>query len=113
MEVVGGCVRNRRRVCTVSFGTSPSAERPMSLIEAEGSRANVKQEGMVSTGTDDLEAMLSRPQPELTQVSLAEKLPTPILNLIHAALAQGLKESGDVLVGESYRNRKFEIVKEG
>lgn len=71
------------------------------MMEKEGNQANVEQELIASTGTDDMKSMPSGPQPVLTQESLASELPTPILNLANNALDQGLEVLVNVLVGEN------------
>lgn len=56
---------------TVSLGTSTSRGKPIGFIKEEGKRSKVEKEKMDLMGTDDLEAMPSKPQPLLTQESLA------------------------------------------
>lgn len=73
-----GSVSDRGRWRTSSLGTSTSGRQPMTLIEEEGSRANMGQERLASSEMEDMEARLSRPQPVLTQESTAGELTTSI-----------------------------------
>lgn len=67
---------------------------------------------IASTEMDDFEAMPSWLQRVLTQESQVGKLPTPTPNRVHLAMAQGLEELGDVLVGDNTRIDEFERVQE-
>lgn len=58
--------------------------------------------GIASTETDDLEAMLSRSLPVLTQKILEGILSPPITNVVHHALTHGLEVLGHVSVGDNF-----------
>lgn len=64
------------------------------------------------TETDDLQEMLPGSEPVLKQKSLVRRLPTPMQNLVHHGLAQGLKLPGDVSVGYSSQDDPFEGMKD-
>lgn len=64
-------------------------------------------EEIVSTKTEDLEAMRSTLQPVLMQESLLRELPTPSLNVVHPASTKSFIVHGDVSVNENSRNDKF------
>lgn len=72
----------------------------------------MKEEGIASTGREELKAMSPGFQPLLTQELLVSDLPTPIPNLVRNALSQRLEVLCDASVGENYRNEDIESVKE-
>lgn len=80
----------------------------MAVMEHDGSLANVKEQQITSAETDEWEAMPSGSRPWLTQDTLVGELLTPIPNLVHHALYQGLEVLGDVSVSENSQNDEFE-----
>lgn len=60
----------------------------------------------------ELDTILSGSQPLLTHKSVAKELPTPTRNVVHDALAQGLKAVVSVLVDENFWNREVKRGKE-
>lgn len=83
----------------------------MTLTEEHESLPNVEEEGIASTDTDTLQVILSGWQPVLMQESFIVDPLTPMLNVVHQTLAQGLEALNDVLVAENSRNDRFERVK--
>lgn len=59
------------------------------------------------TETDDSESMPLGSSPVLTKASFVMKLATPIQNVFHHSLAQGLEVPADVSLGENARNKEF------
>lgn len=87
----------------MSISDTLSEEQSLTAMEEDRSRTNGEGEGTSLTETDDLEAMLSGPQPVLTEALLVETRPTPMLNVFYHALGQGLEVLGDVQVGGNSR----------
>lgn len=84
----------------------------MTLTEEEGSQASVEQGWLASTQTNDAEAITSERPPMVMQEPPAEKLPAPMLNVLHDTFAQELEVLADLSLGENYRNERIEPVKE-
>lgn len=102
-----GSIFGRRCVFNVSLSASFSRERSTMVLEEEENRANVEQEDILSTSTDDLKAMPSRLQPILTQEFCMEPSP-PVRNVAHDALDQYFEGPCDMSVGGNSYNREFE-----
>lgn len=76
-----------------------------------GEPANMQQEGMASTESDDFRTMPTASQPMLTLTTVAGELPVLENNGPHKALAQGFKLVGNVTIGANYPNEEFEGIK--
>lgn len=80
----------------------------------KGDLENVKQEGIVLTDTDDTddtESMMLGSQPMLLKQSLARRLSTPTVQVVHNALAQGVEGLGGLSIGVNFRNEQCARVK--
>lgn len=84
----------------------------MTVMEDNGSRVNLKQEGIASMVANDLKRIPSGLKAALSQESLAKKLPTFIANVVYDALAKNLGMLSDVSVGRNPWNEELEQVKE-
>lgn len=84
----------------------------MIVMQDDENRANLEEEGMAWTETDDFGVMPSGSQPLFTLESLVSKIPTPVSNVAHRALDQDLEVLSEVLVDENCWNDEYERVKE-
>lgn len=85
-----------------------SEEASMVVIEEKPNQANMEQESMTLTKSDDLEAICSGSHSVLTQESVPRELPTSIRNVSHNAFAASFEVLRDVSVRKNSRNGKFE-----
>lgn len=108
----GDPIHGREGGPTLSLRTYTSSELLPIVIDEKGNRTTAEREGMMSTRSDSLEAMLSESQSVLKQFSAARELLTPIRNVAHDALLQGFEMLDEVSVVENSRNGHFERVKE-
>lgn len=89
---------------TVGLSAPTSGGRLRTVVEEDGSRADVKGDGIAFMEPDNLEAMQTVTQPVLTQEQLVGELPTFIPSVAHHAFSQGLKVLSNVSASGSSRN---------
>lgn len=90
----GGHVLGSRLVRIVSLISSMPSNRWMKVIEEEGSRANVEEDGMRLTKTSNLGMMYSGSYSVLTWASVVGPLQTAIISVAYNALGWKGREVG-------------------